>query len=556
MSYIGRQNLGGAYRQLDDISSGFDGSDTTHTMQVNSQNVTVGDVNQIILSLGGVIQKPGTDFTVSGSVLTFTTAPAANTSFFAILLGSDNGGTVTPTDGSVTGDKIASDLSIATNVSITTADNTDTLSIISTDADANAGPILRLFRNSASPADDDVAGSIVFSGEDDNGNETDYASIKVITEDVTNGTEDGRLSFNVIDGGSAKEVMSIFDDFVGIGTTAPEQLLHIHAADSGSSYTADSADRLIIEHNDSLRIDMRTGTTNTVGIMFSDTTRNRASISYSHSTDHMTLTHEGDESIVMGGGRFQTGGETAGNVDAGGICANHGANDGMVLNFKNSDIAHGMTGIKQTDTYGFFEKKSATLGGLKIGGLVESGSIAGIELFTTVTSEDTDEASGAEGAIQTNSMLKSGTGNQGMQADGNAFVVRVNTTQFIVKADGELFSNQSATVGTFDEYDDAQLVRAYDLSHGKGVINSSFDKFVKYNKDDLKNARLIGKDKDNNPTSFVNVTGFVRLHNGAIWQQYEKHQKLAEAVYEMAKEALGEDKADAILEKHDIKLLN
>ena len=109
MAYIGRQNLGGAYRQLDDISSGFDGSDTTHTMQVNSQNVTVGDVNQIILSLGGVIQKPGTDFTVSGSTLTFTTAPAANTNIFAILLGSDNGGTVTPTDGSVTTDKIAAD---------------------------------------------------------------------------------------------------------------------------------------------------------------------------------------------------------------------------------------------------------------------------------------------------------------------------------------------------------------------------------------------------------------------------------------------------------------
>ena len=109
MAYIGRQNLGGAYRQLDDISSGFDGSDTTHTMQVNSQNVTVGDVNQIILSLGGVIQKPGTDFTVSGSVLTFTTAPAANTSFFAIILGSDNGGTTTPTDLSVTTAKIGAD---------------------------------------------------------------------------------------------------------------------------------------------------------------------------------------------------------------------------------------------------------------------------------------------------------------------------------------------------------------------------------------------------------------------------------------------------------------
>ena len=109
MSYIGRDIRTGAFRQLDDISSGFDGSDTTHTLQVNSTNVSVGDVNQILLSLGGVIQKPGTDFTVSGSTLTFTTAPAANTSFFAILLGSDNGGTVTPTDGSVTTDKIAAD---------------------------------------------------------------------------------------------------------------------------------------------------------------------------------------------------------------------------------------------------------------------------------------------------------------------------------------------------------------------------------------------------------------------------------------------------------------
>ena len=116
MSYIGRGLQSGAFRQLDDISSGFDGSDTTHTMQVNSTNVTVGDVNQILLSLGGVIQKPGTDFTVSSSVLTFTTAPAANTSFFAILLGSDNGGTVTPTDGSVTTGKIVDDAVTAAKV--------------------------------------------------------------------------------------------------------------------------------------------------------------------------------------------------------------------------------------------------------------------------------------------------------------------------------------------------------------------------------------------------------------------------------------------------------
>jgi len=108
MSYIGRGLQSGAFRQLDSIASSFDGSTTGFTMQVNSTNVIMGDANQILLSLGGVIQKPGTDFTISSSTLTFTTAPAANTSFFAILLGSDNGGTVTPTDGSVTGDKVAS----------------------------------------------------------------------------------------------------------------------------------------------------------------------------------------------------------------------------------------------------------------------------------------------------------------------------------------------------------------------------------------------------------------------------------------------------------------
>jgi glutathionylspermidine synthase len=51
------------------------------------------------------------------------------------------------------------------------------------------------------------------------------------------------------------------------------------------------------------------------------------------------------------------------------------------------------------------------------------------------------------------------------------------------------------------------------------------------------------------------VTGFQRLHNGAIWQQYEKHNQLLEAVYDLAKEAVGKEKADAILEKHEVKRL-
>ena len=47
-----------------------------------------------------------------------------------------------------------------------------------------------------------------------------------------------------------------------------------------------------------------------------------------------------------------------------------------------------------------------------------------------------------------------------------------------------------------------------------------------------------------------------RLHNGAIWQQYEKHENLLNAVYELAVKTIGKDEADEILDKNEIKLLS
>ena len=232
MGYIGRDLRTGAFRQLDDISSGFDGSDTTHTMQVNSTNVSVGDVNQILLSLGGVIQKPGTDFTVSGSTLTFTTAPASGLSFFAILLGSDNGGTVTPTDGSVTGDKIANDLSISTNVTIATDDNSDTLTLTSTDADASSGPNLRLYRNSSSPADGDDLSTIDFEGRNDNSQDVVYAQIKGLITDASDGTEDGKLELYHMFNGSLAPSLQLTNAGVVINESSNDLDFRVESDDA------------------------------------------------------------------------------------------------------------------------------------------------------------------------------------------------------------------------------------------------------------------------------------------------------------------------------------
>ena len=440
---------------------------------------------------------------------------------------------------------------------ITVTDNSDTLSLISTDADANAGPILRLFRNSASPADDDVAGSIVFSGEDDAGNETDYASIKVITEDVTNTTEDGRLSFNIIDGGSEKEVMSIFDDFVGIGTTAPEQVLHVHGGDSGSSYSTDSADRLIIENNDSLRIDIRTGDTNTAGIMFSDTTRNVGSINYSHNSNEMTLNvnSNGNHGLrIDSSNNLSTNGETAPYVALGGLCLNQGANDDNILTLKSSDIAHGITATAETDTYFEIRKQSGSIGGAELSAYGEQKLAYAIQGFVGLAEESSPSAA-SFGPVYVNCSIKSGSSIVEMSAAQHLFVVANDgDAKFMVDGDGTFHSDGSG--GTYDTYEDAQLVRAFDLSHKEGVINSKFDKFVQYNHEDLAEAKLVGRNPDGTPNYFINYPAFNRLHNGAIWQQYEKHQKLANAVYELAKAAVGEDKANEILEQNDIKLLN
>jgi len=74
-------------REIDNISSDFDGSDTTFTLKVAGVNVEPANVQQLIISVGGVMQNAGDDYTVSGSTLTFTTAPTAGLTFFGTLLG-------------------------------------------------------------------------------------------------------------------------------------------------------------------------------------------------------------------------------------------------------------------------------------------------------------------------------------------------------------------------------------------------------------------------------------------------------------------------------------
>ena len=108
MAYIGAEPVTGQNREVDDISSGFNGSTTAFTLQVNSLNTSPESANNILVSVGGIIQNPGTDYTINASTITFTTAPASGLSFMGLILGAGIN-TATVADGAITTAKLASD---------------------------------------------------------------------------------------------------------------------------------------------------------------------------------------------------------------------------------------------------------------------------------------------------------------------------------------------------------------------------------------------------------------------------------------------------------------
>jgi hypothetical protein len=100
MAYIGRTPQTGAYQLIDDISGSFNGSLTSFTLQSGGQNVVVENEQSLIISISAVVQYPNSAYTVSGSTITFTSAPLSTDTFSGVLLGNvfDIG---TPTDATV-----------------------------------------------------------------------------------------------------------------------------------------------------------------------------------------------------------------------------------------------------------------------------------------------------------------------------------------------------------------------------------------------------------------------------------------------------------------------
>jgi len=104
MPFIGQEPLTGAYHVLDAITAS---ATATYNLQLNSAAFSPATANQLLVSLNGVIQKPGSSFTISGSQITFSSALTSSDSIDFIIALGDVLNVGTPTDGSVSTAKIA-----------------------------------------------------------------------------------------------------------------------------------------------------------------------------------------------------------------------------------------------------------------------------------------------------------------------------------------------------------------------------------------------------------------------------------------------------------------
>ena len=100
MPYIGRgPSKSGAFRILKDFSSSFNGSTTSFAIQdTNGTALSVATPQNLMIAVDGVMQEPGSAYTISGTNIVFGSAPQADATFWGVELGDIGGTSVSSSD--------------------------------------------------------------------------------------------------------------------------------------------------------------------------------------------------------------------------------------------------------------------------------------------------------------------------------------------------------------------------------------------------------------------------------------------------------------------------
>ena len=115
----------------------------------------------------------------------------------------------------------------AAQLHLFSTDTTDQVIIENTDAGADTAPDVVLYRNSASAANGDDLGNLVYRGQCDINLPHDYAAIVAEIKDNTHGSHEGSLNLQTAVAGTLTTRLRLHGANIGIGETTPLFPLHI-----------------------------------------------------------------------------------------------------------------------------------------------------------------------------------------------------------------------------------------------------------------------------------------------------------------------------------------
>jgi len=217
---------------------------------------------------------------------------------------------------------------------------------------------------------------------------------------------------------------------------------------------------------------------------------------------------------------------TDGSVFLGGVHTNAFMTLGLTINqgtatneawaLKMSTVAHGMTSITETDTYGL-AKALATTGGVSWRGY--TGATRAFQLLGAGVTDDTAKTTAAAGYVELAACKKSGTSFGSAGADANLVIIRnYSTTRFIFDAEGSAHADVEFV--TFDEYDDVALLGEFEraMLANRDPVKRQFGIWLEENGALLERLGLVHFDRENPGHAMVNTTRMMMLLVGAVQQ--------------------------------------
>ena len=255
-------------------SIGYNGTSNNFEIKRHSNNVSGNEVliaNRNTGDIGIKTASPEADLHVYGgnsgqtfSNVTFAVENAGSSdSFYAFQTATSGGGK----SFSITnGGKVGVGTEAPSAKLHLSSTSTDDLLFLETTEDSNsASPVIKLKRNSSSPADADYLGQLKFQGENDADQNVTYAKITGKIGSVADGSEQGIIEFANMKNGSSGITARLrhdslqlinstnltVDGSVGIGTTSPSSTLTLNGTQPELTFRESNSDRAEILINDS-----------------------------------------------------------------------------------------------------------------------------------------------------------------------------------------------------------------------------------------------------------------------------------------------------------------